>query len=251
MIARTWRGTTRESDADRYLNYLHQTGLRSYRATPGNVGVFVLRRIRDGRAEFFLISFWDSPEAVGRFAGADPERAVFYPEDEGFLLQRDLRVHHFEVVYAEWQGEASFVGAPSSAAAEIVSALHGVGALSREARGIADDLFGVSAAVRYVAIYRRGKLYAAQRPDIENASASESDKYEELIVNPTLLTLLAQRGDIDCGGLRFVLVRYGNFYQLVRSINGGHVSIGIQPDGDPMALVSQLDSVLAEHRFSA
>jgi hypothetical protein len=37
-------------------------------------------------------------EAVRRFSGVDPERAVFYPEDDRFLVARDDRVTHFEVV---------------------------------------------------------------------------------------------------------------------------------------------------------
>jgi heme-degrading monooxygenase HmoA len=99
MIARTWRGAVRAEDADTYLEYLNATGLREYRETPGNQGVLALRRLAGGRAEFFLITLWDSMEAVRRFAGDEPERAVFYPEDERFLIERGERVEHFEVVY--------------------------------------------------------------------------------------------------------------------------------------------------------
>ena len=41
------------------------------------------------------------------------------------------------------------------------------------------------------------------------------------VYNPTLLTLLTQRGDIDCGGMRFVLIRYGNFFEYVAPIAVG------------------------------
>lgn len=99
MIARTWRGWTRAEDAERYLEYLHQTGLAAYQATPGNRGVTALRRIEDGRAEFLLVTLWDSMEAVRGFAGADPDRAVFYPEDDRFLVARDEHVTHYEVIY--------------------------------------------------------------------------------------------------------------------------------------------------------
>jgi len=100
MIARTWRGATRAADADRYLAYLHRTGLSAYQGTPGNAGVLALRRVRGDRAEFLLVSLWESWEAVRAFAGDEPERAVFYPEDDAFLVDRDLHVDHFEVVYA-------------------------------------------------------------------------------------------------------------------------------------------------------
>jgi len=99
MIARTWAGTTRAEDGDRYLDYLHATGLSAYAATPGNRGVLALRRIAGDRAEFLLISLWDSEEAIRRFAGDDIERAVFYPEDDRFLVTRDERVTHYEVAY--------------------------------------------------------------------------------------------------------------------------------------------------------
>jgi len=69
----------------------------AYRATPGNHGAWILRRQIDGRVEFITLSFWDSMAAVRAFAGHDPERAVFYPEDDRFLVDRELTVHHFEL----------------------------------------------------------------------------------------------------------------------------------------------------------
>ncbi|MFL5575298.1 MAG: antibiotic biosynthesis monooxygenase family protein [Gemmatimonadaceae bacterium] len=99
MIARTWRGTTRAEDADAYLEYLRRTGLAEYERTPGNRGVMALRRVAGDRADFLLLSLWESEEAARRFAGgADAERAVFYPEDDRFLIEREERVTHFEVV---------------------------------------------------------------------------------------------------------------------------------------------------------
>ena len=99
MIARTWTGATRAADADAYLDYLHATGLGQYRATPGNQGVLALRRVQGDRAEFLLLSLWESEDAIRRFAGDEIERAVFYPEDERFLVARDEHVTHYEVVF--------------------------------------------------------------------------------------------------------------------------------------------------------
>ena len=50
--------------------------------------------------------------------------------------------------------------------------------------GLIDALFDLTPAVRYVAIYRHGQLSLRQRPDLSLASAPESDRYEELLVNP-------------------------------------------------------------------
>jgi heme-degrading monooxygenase HmoA len=99
MIARIWAGATRAADGDAYLDYLHATGFPEYRATPGNQGVLALRRVVGDRAEFVLLSLWDSEEAIRRFAGDDIERAVFYPEDERVLIDRGERVRHYQVVY--------------------------------------------------------------------------------------------------------------------------------------------------------
>ena len=85
MIARIWRGVTREADKDTYFEYLQKTGLKEYASITGNQGVWVLRRVDDGKSEFTLISLWDSWDAIKAFAGPDPEKAVFYPEDDKVL----------------------------------------------------------------------------------------------------------------------------------------------------------------------
>jgi hypothetical protein len=97
-----------------------------------------------------------------------------------------------------------------------------------------DKILAAYANVRYVALYRGGKLASSQRSDVPAASASESDRYEELFVNPALLTLVRQRGNLDCGGARFVLVRYGNFYQLVIDLSDGHVSVCFELASNPI-----------------
>jgi heme-degrading monooxygenase HmoA len=75
MIARTWRGWTRTSDADAYVEYLRMTGMREYRETPGNRAAYILRREEEDRTEFVTLTFWDSIESVNGFAGEDIERA--------------------------------------------------------------------------------------------------------------------------------------------------------------------------------
>lgn len=106
-----------------------------------------------------------------------------------------------------------------------------------------DAVFAASPAVRYVAVVRRGVLESRQRAGIAGASAGESDKYEELIVNPTLITLLRQRGAIDCGGLCHVLIRYGNFIEYVQPLADGHLSVGIEPDADGPAVAAKIRAV--------
>jgi hypothetical protein len=108
-----------------------------------------------------------------------------------------------------------------------------------------ETLFTLSDNIRYVAIYNHGELTSSVRAGIEEASSSESDKYEELIVNPTLLTLVTQRGNIDCGGTEFVLIRYGNFYQIIIPIKNGHLSISVELSEDPLKLIEPIQSNLS------
>ena len=97
---------------------------------------------------------------------------------------------------------------------------------------IIDDLFNFLLEIRYVAIYQNAELTFKQRKQTSDSSSSETDKYEELLVNPTLLTIARQRGNIDCGGLRFIILGYGNFYQLVKEIKNGQISICLEKNVD-------------------
>jgi heme-degrading monooxygenase HmoA len=97
MIARIWRGITLKEKADDYLAYLNETGLRDYAKTPGNRGVTILRRDQGEHCEIMLVSLWDSMDAVRAFAGENPDRSVYYPEDEHFLLQMEPLVRHYDV----------------------------------------------------------------------------------------------------------------------------------------------------------
>ena len=98
MIARIWRGITLAGKADDYLDYLRETGVRDYARTAGNRGVKVLKRIQGEHCEIMLVSLWDSMDAVRAFAGENPDRSVYYPEDEQYLLEMEPLVRHYEVV---------------------------------------------------------------------------------------------------------------------------------------------------------
>ena len=68
----------------------------------------------------------------------------------------------------------------------------------------ADAIFDLSPAVRYVAFAHGQDVRLRERPGLSAASSGDSDRYEELLVNPALITLARQRGDIDCGGLDYL-----------------------------------------------
>ena len=113
-----------------------------------------------------------------------------------------------------------------------------------------NQLLSTFSEVRYVAIYQKDQLISKQKGSVSNSSAGESDQYEEILVNPTLLKLASQRGNIDCGGLNYLLIGYGNFFQLVKEIPNGHISICLEKEADlnaiPEQIFTKIDYLLEE-----
>jgi heme-degrading monooxygenase HmoA len=97
MIARIWKGAVRREDGDAYAEYMQATGIAGYTRTPGNRAALMLRRDVGDRCQFVMFTLWDSMDAVAAFAGAETEKSVFYPEDDRYLIERDLTVDHYQV----------------------------------------------------------------------------------------------------------------------------------------------------------
>lgn len=96
MITRIWHGRTAPQHADSYLEFLLTKGTEEYRQTTGNLSIRVWRKQEADCCHFYTVTEWEDLEAVKRFCGEDYERAVYYPEDEGVLLEFEPRVEHFE-----------------------------------------------------------------------------------------------------------------------------------------------------------
>jgi heme-degrading monooxygenase HmoA len=101
MVARTWRGWTRAADIDSYVEYVKSTGVEDLAGTEGNLGVYIYTRADGDRAEMVVTSLWDSRASIRAFAGDDIERAVFYPEDDEFLVEREWTCTHYDVPVAQ------------------------------------------------------------------------------------------------------------------------------------------------------
>jgi len=99
LIARIWQAKTRPGMGKAYYSYLEQTGLKEYKATEGFREVRVLTQEIGDVTEYLIITFWENMEAVRRFAGPEPERAVYYPEDDRYFpeSERTPYVRHYEV----------------------------------------------------------------------------------------------------------------------------------------------------------
>ena len=97
-VLRRWTGWIEPADRAAYHAYLEETGLSAYRATDGNLGAWATYRdLPDGRCEVVTLSLWRSRADIEQFAGSDISRAVFYPEDDRFLVERDRTSTHYEV----------------------------------------------------------------------------------------------------------------------------------------------------------
>ncbi len=97
MIARIWHGRTKAEDFERYTEFLKERAIPDYAGTEGFIKLIFLRRLEGDVGHFLLITFWESIDAIKRFAGEDYEKAKYYPEDKDFLLEFEEKVTHYEV----------------------------------------------------------------------------------------------------------------------------------------------------------
>jgi len=97
MIARHWRGWTRLNDAEAYEKLLKETVLPGLKAIEGYRGGYVLRNDESEQAEFVVVNFFDSLDAVKRFSGPDYAVAVFEPEAKKLLSRIEPTAMHYEV----------------------------------------------------------------------------------------------------------------------------------------------------------
>lgn len=98
MIARLWHGRVPSAKADAYRQFVNGRAIPDYRSVPGNLGVHILERREGEVTHFITLTFWESLDAIRAFAGADVDKAKYYPEDAEFLLEFEPRVQHYEVV---------------------------------------------------------------------------------------------------------------------------------------------------------
>lgn len=101
MIARLWQGRVPAERADAYVAFLRARAIPDYRAVPGNLGVQLLLHREPHVAHVATLTHWSSWDAIRAFAGEDPARARYYPEDADFLLEYAPFVLHYDVVARE------------------------------------------------------------------------------------------------------------------------------------------------------
>ncbi len=97
LIARLWHGRTRLSDADEYAEFMKVRAAPDYGSVDGLERLYFLRRDEGDVAHFLSVTLWDSMESVGEFAGHEPEKAKYYPEDDDFLIEKEETSALYEV----------------------------------------------------------------------------------------------------------------------------------------------------------
>jgi len=98
-IARIWRGRTSRAKADDYAVYLRHEGVTPLLEKA--LGAQMFREDRETESEFVTISYWESVEAMSRFAGPDPRRIHHLPRDAEFLIELPAGVQVLEIVLNE------------------------------------------------------------------------------------------------------------------------------------------------------
>jgi heme-degrading monooxygenase HmoA len=97
MIARHWRGWTKPENADAYERLLREKVLPGLNEIAGYRGGYILRREGSEEIEFVVVNFFDSLQAVQKFAGPNYEIAVFEPETRALLSNIEPKATHYTV----------------------------------------------------------------------------------------------------------------------------------------------------------
>ena len=111
--------------------------------------------------------------------------------------------------------------------------------------GLSARLFRMEPKIRYVAVNQAGRIVEmAQSPLHPSYNSCETDRIEELIVNPVVLELATRRGNLDMEGIRYVVIRYGTQYQLLMPYREGHLSVGVEKQDDPLEIARKITAAL-------
>ncbi len=110
---------------------------------------------------------------------------------------------------------------------------------------LSQQLFELEPNIRYVAVNQNGRIVEMeQSPQHPTCNPHETDRMEEMIVNPIVLEITRRRGNIDMNGIRYVVIKYGTQYQLLMPYKEGHVSIGIELEDDPREIARKVAKYL-------
>jgi uncharacterized protein len=103
-VARLWKGRATAVKAGDYARHVAEKVFPQIRSIPGHRGAYLLRRSVGNSIEFLVLTLWASMDAVRRFAGPEPEKAVVEPAARAVLSDFEEIVTHYELVAHEDEG---------------------------------------------------------------------------------------------------------------------------------------------------
>jgi len=106
LIARIWHGHTPVAKTEEYTKYIYEAGIKKIESIQGNRGCQLLRKVDGQYGDFTVISYWDSVEAIKRFAGEKYEETHNLPKDSEYLVDMEPHVKHLEVLVNDWPKSA-------------------------------------------------------------------------------------------------------------------------------------------------
>lgn len=80
MIVRHFVAKATRGNARRYFAFFRDTLIPKLRAIDGHRGALVLSNDEQDDVAITVLTFWESDEAIRKFAGEDPTKAVIEPE---------------------------------------------------------------------------------------------------------------------------------------------------------------------------
>ena len=108
MISRIWHGYTTKENANTYQKLLESeifVGIKN-RNIPGYKGIQLLRKEMESGTEFITIMWFESIEAVKKFAGENFEKAVVPDKAQKVLSHFDKTSQHYNVLVDNYTNQS-------------------------------------------------------------------------------------------------------------------------------------------------
>lgn len=105
-IGRMWHGVASKQHLPRILEHLTVTRLRGSLSAKGNLGGVLLSHEANGAAELFVLTLWESEEAIRGFSGENIHAPAYRPGDEKYVLAQEPFVKLFDAEILQPVGES-------------------------------------------------------------------------------------------------------------------------------------------------
>jgi heme-degrading monooxygenase HmoA len=97
MLVRHFTATVSPANAPRYYAFFRDTLTPQLKQIPGHRGALVMSHGSGDTTNILVLTFWDSAEAIARFAGDTPDLAVVEPQAQALLSSFDETIVTYTV----------------------------------------------------------------------------------------------------------------------------------------------------------